>query len=101
MHRCTHPSFRNALCALFKIWGCSNRIFPHLSASIFAAILPNSCRTEIGRMSLTLSVHEPSSFLFGIIVITDLGEDGSVVPSVNTTLKRRTSISVKGLLLFL
>src|ERR1700734_844869 len=76
MHCCTHPSFMKALCALFRIC-CSRRIFPQRSARIFAAILPNSCKTEMGRMSFTLSVHEPSSFLFGIIVITDFLQDGS------------------------
>src|SRR5436309_3017902 len=70
---------------------------PILSARVFAAILPNSCRTEMGRMSLILSVHEPSSFLLGIIVITDFLQDGSVAPSLNATLKRHASILVNGL----
>ena len=85
-----------ALCALFRICGCSSRIFPQRSARIFAAILPNSCKTEMGRMSFTLSVHEPSSFLFGIIVITDFLQDGSVAPAVNAVLNRDTRIVVRG-----
>ena len=96
MHCCTHPSFMKALCALFRICGCSRRIFPQRSARIFAAILPNSCKTEMGRMSFTLSVHEPSSFLFGIIVITDFLQDGSVAPAVNAVLNRDTRIVVRG-----
>src|SRR5579872_6688405 len=76
--------------------GCSKRILPQRSARIFAAILPNSCKTEMGRMSFTLSVHEPSSFLFGIMVITDFLQDGSVAPAVNAVLNRDTKIVVRG-----
>src|ERR1700728_3132415 len=50
----------------------------------------------MGRMSFTLSVHEPSSFLFGIIVITDFLQDGSVAPAVNAVLNRDTRIVVRG-----
>src|SRR5271170_4626722 len=93
MHCCTQPSFMKALWALSKICGLSRRIFPHLSANIFADIFPNSCRTEIGRMSLTFSVHDPSSLRFGIMVITDFLQEGSVAPC----LYAKSTISMRGL----
>ena len=48
-------------------------------------------------MSLILSVHDPSSFLFGIMVITDFLHDGSVAPVVNAVLnKDRKGVSSPG-----
>src|SRR5689334_19094231 len=60
--------------------GCFKSIFPHLSASIFDAIFPNSCNTEIG-LIFHFSDQDPSSSLFGIIVIRLSSKRGVFFPS--------------------
>ena len=51
------------------IEGSLSRISPNLFARIFDEIFPNSCRTDIGRISEIRFEKDPSSPFFGIIEI--------------------------------
>src|SRR3954451_24674844 len=71
-------------------------IWPMRTARSFDDIFPNSCRTEIGLISPTRDVNDPSSFLFGTIDMIALPHEIGVLPDLKDSLINVTMILSNG-----
>src|SRR6185503_17184909 len=85
------PSLRNALWARDSSLGFCKSLSPSLLARIFEAIVLNSCKTEIGLISETRSVNDPSSLLLGIIEIMAFRHEIKVSPPSKAVLMNETN----------
>src|ERR1700761_8470005 len=83
IHCCIQPSLRKARCALLRTDGVAKILSPTRVARILDAILPNSWSTDMGRMSLTFSVHFPSKISKATMAVAVAGAVAVAVAGVD------------------
>src|ERR1051325_9212428 len=86
MHWDVLPSLINARWALFMSFGLRRIMSPIRTARSFEEIFPNSWSTDIGLISPTAFVSEPSSLRLGTIEIIAFRQEIGVAPDVNASL---------------